>query len=65
MYKGRTWFAQTMGFLGFDPFRRCLRRDRGGYKVRAFSWLEQFLSMALAQLACCEGLRGHPILPSA
>ncbi len=57
MNSGRTLFAQLMDFLPMAEFRKCVRRYRGNYKVRKFSCLDQFLSMAIAQLTGRESLR--------
>ena len=46
-----------MDFLPMNEFRKCVRRYRGDYKVRKFSCLDQFLSMAFAQLTYRESLR--------
>ena len=57
MNLGRTVFAQVMDFLPLNRFRRCVKRYRGNYKVRTFSCLDQFLSMAFAQLTYRQSLR--------
>jgi len=38
-------------------FRRCVSRYQGEHKVKSFSCLDQFLSMAFAQLTYRESLR--------
>ena len=38
-------------------FQKCVRRYRGNYKVQSFSCLDQYLSMAFAQLTYRESLR--------
>jgi hypothetical protein len=43
-------FAQLMQHLPLTTFRRCVTRYRGAFKVKSFSCLDQFLSMAFAQL---------------
>ena len=53
----RTVFAQVMDFLPHWEFRKCVKRYRGDYKLRKFSCMDQFLSMAFAQLTCRESLR--------
>jgi hypothetical protein len=50
MHTGRTVFAQLMDFLPLRDFRACVARYRGDYKVRSFSCLDQFLTLAFAQL---------------
>ncbi|MFH1550449.1 MAG: IS4 family transposase [Planctomycetota bacterium] len=57
MNTGRNVFSQLMDFLPMNEFRKCVRRYRGDYKVRKFSCLDQFLSMAFAQLTYRESLR--------
>jgi hypothetical protein len=50
-------FAQLMQHLPLTTFRRCVSRYRGEHKVKSFSCLDQFLSMAFAQLTFRESLR--------
>ena len=57
MNTGRTVFAQLMDFLPMHEFRKCIQRYHGDYKVQRFSCLDQFLSMAFAQLTYRESLR--------
>jgi len=57
MNTGRTIFSQIMDFLPLHSFRTCVNRYRGDYKNRSFSCLDQFLSMAFAQLTYRESLR--------
>ena len=57
MYKGKLVFAQMMQHLPLTTFRRCVGRYRGERKVKSFSCLDQFLSMAFAQLTFRESLR--------
>jgi hypothetical protein len=57
MNVGRTVFAQLMDFLPLHQFRQCVQRYQGNYKVQSFSCLDQFLSMAFAQLTFRESLR--------
>jgi hypothetical protein len=57
MNTGRTVFSQVMDFLPLRDFRKCVARYRGQYKVQKFSCLDQFLSMAFAQLTYRESLR--------
>jgi len=57
MNVGRTVFAQIVDFLPVREFRKCVRRYRGNYKVRAFTCMDQFLCMAFAQLTGRESLR--------
>lgn len=57
MHSGRLVFSQVMDFLPIYEFHKCVRRYRGDYKVQSFSCLDQFLSMAFAQLTYRESLR--------
>src|SRR5205807_2228821 len=57
MNTGQTIFSQLMELLPLPEFRRCVERDRGGYKVQSFSCLDQFLCLAFAQLTFRESLR--------
>ena len=57
MNSGRTIFAQLMDRLPLAEFRRCVERYHGDYKVQSFSCLDQFLSLAFAQLTYRESLR--------
>jgi hypothetical protein len=57
MYTGKLVFAQVMDHLPLHSFRRCVARYRGEHKVKRFSCLDQYLSMAFAQLTYRESLR--------
>jgi hypothetical protein len=57
MHSGRLVFSQVMDFLPIYEFHKCVRRYRGNYKIQSFSCLDQFLSMAFAQLTYRESLR--------
>jgi len=57
MNAGRSVFSQLMDFFPLPEFRRCVERYRGDYKVQSFSCLDQFLSLAFAQLTYRESLR--------
>jgi hypothetical protein len=57
MNTGRTVFAQLMEFLPLPEFRRCVDRYCGDYKIQHFSCLDQFFSLAFAQLTYRESLR--------
>ena len=46
-----------MDHLPMKEFRRCVDRYQGHHKVQSFSCLDQFLSMAFAQLTYRESLR--------
>ena len=57
MYSGKIVFAQIMDFLPMYEFHKCVLRYQGNYKVRNFSCLDQFMTMAFAQLTYRESLR--------
>ena len=57
MHSGRIVFAQVMDVLPMHEFRKCVRRYEGERRVRTFSYLDQFLCMAFAQLTYRESLR--------
>ena len=57
MNAGKTIFSQVMEFLPMYEFRKCVQRYNGNRKVLRFSCLDQFLSMAFAQLTYRESLR--------
>jgi IS4 transposase len=57
MHIGNLVFAQLMEFAPWHTFRRLVGKYRGDFNVRTFSCLDQFLSMAFAQLTYRESLR--------
>jgi len=57
MDTGNPIFAQLMDFLPRYEFQQCVQRYKGQYKIISFSCLDQFLSMAFAQLTYRESLR--------
>lgn len=57
MNTGKTIFAQIMEFVPLHEFRKCVKRYQGNYKARQFSFYDQFLAMAFAQLTYRESLR--------
>ena len=57
MYFGKIIFSQIMDHLPSFHFRHCVERYRGDYKVTNFKCLDQFLTMAFAQLTYRESLR--------
>jgi hypothetical protein len=57
MYVGKLVFSQVMEHLPLHTFRRCVARYNGEHKVKHFSCLDQYLSMAFAQLTFRESLR--------
>ena len=58
MHTGNLVFAQVMEFAPWHTFRRLVAKYHGDFNVRTFSCLDQFLSMAFAQLTYRESLRG-------
>ena len=57
MNSGRTVFAQIMATLPLRHFHHCVERYQGDYKVKSFCCLDQFLTLAFAQLTYRESLR--------
>lgn len=57
MYSGKLVFSQVMDFMPLHTFRRCVSRYQGNYKVTRFTCLDQYLTMAFAQLTYRESLR--------
>lgn len=57
MHTGKLVFAQLMEHLALTTFRRCVARYSGHHKVKRFTCLDQYLSMAFAQLTFRESLR--------
>jgi len=57
MNAGRSVFSQLMDLLPLPEFRRCVDLYQGDHKVQSFSCLDQFLSLAFAQLTYRESLR--------
>ncbi len=57
MYTGRLIFSQVMDYLPKHIFRQCVNRYHGNRKIKNFTCLDQFLSMAFAQLTYRESLR--------
>jgi hypothetical protein len=51
MNKGQLVFSQIMDHLPLTTFRRCVARSIGEHKVKTCTCLNQYLSMAFAQLA--------------
>src|SRR6188474_2515442 len=57
MHAGKLIFAQVMEFAPWHTFRRLVAKYHGNFNVRSFSCLDQYLSMAFAQLTYRESLR--------
>lgn len=57
MYRDRFIFSQLMDFFPKHEFNKCVRRYNGNYKTKTFTCLDQFMSMAFAQLTGRESLR--------
>jgi hypothetical protein len=57
MHVGKLVFAQVMEFAPWHTFRRLVTKYRGDFNVRTFRCMDQFLSMAFAQLTYRESLR--------
>jgi len=54
---GKTVFSQLLDFLPTYQFHNCVKRYNGNHKVRSFSCLDQYYTMAFAQLTYRESLR--------
>jgi hypothetical protein len=57
MHTGQIMFAQVMSHLPLYHFRAIVRRYNGDHRIRSFSCLDQFYTMAFAQLTYRESLR--------
>ncbi len=57
MNTGKLVFAQLMDHLQLSVFRKCVKQYAGSSKPVSFSYLDQFLCMAFAQLTYRESLR--------
>ena len=57
MSNQRTVFSQILDFIPKHQFRACINRYNGNYRVKYFSCLDQYLTMAFAQLTYRESLR--------
>jgi hypothetical protein len=57
MNEGKIVFSQLMDHLPIKSFRRCVQKYRGNHKVKSFSCLDQFYSLAFAQLTFRSSLR--------
>jgi Domain of unknown function (DUF4372) len=65
MHLGKTVFAQLMDFNPGHEFGRAVARYQGNRKVSRFSYWDQFVAMAIAQLTYRESLRDIEICPRA
>ena len=57
MYEGKLIFSQIMDHIPLHTFRRYVARYQGDRYVKRFRCLDQYLSMAFAQLTYRESLR--------
>jgi len=57
MHAGQIMGAQVMNHLPLHQFRAMVKRYAGDYHVRTFPCLDQFYTMAFAQLTCRKSLR--------
>ena len=57
MHQGTLVFSQLMAYLPLSTFRRYVAAHRSEHKVKDFSCLDQFFSMAFALLTFRESLR--------
>jgi hypothetical protein len=57
MNSGRSIFSQIMDFLPLYDFNKCIKRYNGNHRIKTFTCLNQFYTMAFAQLTYRESLR--------
>ena len=57
MHTGRFVFSELIAHLPHKEFQKCVARYDGGFKWRKFSYWDQYLAMAFAQLTYRESLR--------
>jgi hypothetical protein len=57
MYSVTPVFTQVMDFMPLKTFQRCVERYRGNFGIKHFTCLDQFRTMAFAQLTYRESLR--------
>ena len=57
MNVGKAVLAQIMDFVSRHEFNKCIDKYNGNYKVKIFTWWEQFIVMSFAQLTYRESLR--------
>ena len=57
MNVGKAVLAQIMDFVSRYEFNKCIDKYNGNYKVKIFTWWEQFIVMSFAQLTYRESLR--------
>jgi hypothetical protein len=57
MYSGPLVFTQVMDFMPLKTFQRCVERYQGNFSVKNFTCMDQFRTMAFAQLTYRESLR--------
>ena len=57
MHTGRFVFSELVAHLPHQEFQKCVVRYDGGSQWRKFSYWDQYLAMAFAQLTYRESLR--------
>jgi Domain of unknown function (DUF4372)/Transposase DDE domain len=57
MHAGRFLFSELIAHLPHKEFQKCVARYDGGSRWRKFSYWDQYLAMAFAQLTYRESLR--------
>jgi hypothetical protein len=57
MHNGRFIFSELIAHLPPKEFQKCVARYDGGSQWRKFSYWDQYLTMAFAQLTYRESLR--------
>jgi hypothetical protein len=50
MNQGKLVFSQLMVFMALSTLCRCVATHRGDHKIQDFTCMDQFLTMAFAQL---------------
>ena len=61
MHQGTQVFAQVMAYLLLSTFRHCVAAHNGERKVREFSCLDPFLTMAFANRPCAQKISSWPM----
>lgn len=65
MHQGKYVFSQITDMVVRYQFNQCVRRYHGEYRVKKFSCMDQFLSLAFGQLSFRESLRDIVVCLSA
>jgi len=57
MHAGRFVFSELIANLSQKEFHKCVGQYHGGARPRKFTYRDQYLAMAMAQLTYRESLR--------